>query len=626
MYAEFPTSPSTIVPINVENDDLEIRGMGPETPLKKFTSFMNDECTPLRATNNVDTTLLVTPSQQMNPCRTPVSMTKNFRIFGLNSARKSGMKGALGSVDELSSTSFSSSTSTHSSFSASTTSGRKRKARGSPHQNERSHKKRKKIAATCEVSYSKPRKHIPLFMAKASETKPQKHVPLFMAEDVEVKPKKIPLFLQTRLIMDTSTEENKEDDKKIALPAPSRLRLEVIGEQAALSPKKPKKPKFKPQPCREFKPQPCRAPGGPRSSLTVSQAIVARVRPNEQFPEIMDRARDEKLTLLDTYKMIDYWAERMSEIYAKEWEKKMEAWSEDATDVFRTRDGKGSLLHVETQASSTFPSFLEHLDRILTPEDKHWREVLISTAKVKKIEAPSFSSLVHQPEDCPNAVSQPLQFRFKVSFGYSYSQLAYIIDVAMSVHSSILADQPQRDLRNVWTIIAKFVGNTRVDVDLTIYFDKNAQTWWEQDGVARILAINPNNGQREDVVACLRGNEVTYCTQDWLEHNAFLTSNYPDMLAGLFAEANGNIENWRSRLTKLFITWICCQLVHMAIKKTPQPTSPGAQNMLTKLSVVLKVWFLGVLTGEGFTPGPLEWIRDPRGEDFIPKLPGGPRN
>jgi len=71
-------------------------------------------------------------------------------------------------------------------------------------------------------------------------------------------------------------------------------------------------------------------------------------------------------------------------------------------------------------------------------------------------------------------------------------------------------------------------------------------------------------------------------------------------------------------MERIFLTAVCCQIIHVCISKTPSPQSCAARNVLKKIEMVLKGWFIGVFLGEGISPDGLVFEYDTRAPCLAP--------
>jgi len=71
-------------------------------------------------------------------------------------------------------------------------------------------------------------------------------------------------------------------------------------------------------------------------------------------------------------------------------------------------------------------------------------------------------------------------------------------------------------------------------------------------------------------------------------------------------------------MERIFTTAVCCQIIHMSISKTPSPQSCAARNVLKKVEMVLKRWFIGVLLEVSICPDGLVFEYDTRAPCLAP--------
>jgi len=293
------------------------------------------------------------------------------------------------------------------------------------------------------------------------------------------------------------------------------------------------------------------------------------------------------------------------------WDHKRKHWIRQAHKLlWRTVQCPKAL---EPEGAEAYPSTFVMLDRCLTEEDQHWRRVLISSTRITKIESPEFHDLVYAPD----GPQDPAEFEFHIGFdfGYDCDELAWMIHHGLSNRST---EKAMRNI-NLCTMIAEYVGNTKFQSEVLVYFKKSAVPWWEQDGIAKMRTWNPETERYEDLIE-FQADEQTYYVQRWTEASV-LVSDYPDHMEEHFPVDDEVFELpklWRRVMQKKFIASICCQIVHVAIMGTARPRSVGARNILKQLSVVLKEWFIGILLNEDFAPATLKFEYDTRGPSLTP--------
>jgi len=339
--------------------------------------------------------------------------------------------------------------------------------------------------------------------------------------------------------------------------------------------------------------------------LQVDDLMRVRAMDVERLPA----KEKKKIKLVEVHKMIDFWQAQMNLILKRSWDQKKQYWITQAHNLlWRTcRDQR----HLELPGAEAYPPTLSMLDRTLTPEDNHWRRVLISSARVTKIVSPEFDDLIYAPE----GTSDTAEFEFHIlfEFGFDCTELSWTIHHALSNRTT---EKAMRNI-NLCDMIAQYVGNTKFQSDVLVYFKKSAVPWWEQDGIAKMRTWNPDTKQYEDLIDFAPG-EQTYYVQRWTEASV-LVSDYPDHLEEYFPVDEGSdTKLWRRVMQKKFIASICCQIVHTTVMMTTRPRSVGARNIMKQLSVVLKGWFIGILLGEAFSPATLKFEYDTRGPSLTP--------
>jgi len=77
-------------------------------------------------------------------------------------------------------------------------------------------------------------------------------------------------------------------------------------------------------------------------------------------------------------------------------------------------------------------------------------------------------------------------------------------------------------------------------------------------------------------------------------------------------------EGFNVTMERIFITAVCSQIIHVCICKTPSPQSCAARNVLKKVEMVLKHWFVGVFLGVSICPDGLVFEYDTRAPCLAP--------
>lgn len=321
-------------------------------------------------------------------------------------------------------------------------------------------------------------------------------------------------------------------------------------------------------------------------------------------------SKDEKqMKLREVKKLIDFWQMQMNNILKRSWNQKKEFWIQQAhTLLWKTTECQQ---HLEPTSAETYPQTFAYLDNALSKEDKAWRHVLIASARITKIISPEFDELIY----IPTGPSDPAEFEFHIGFdfGFDCKELSWMIHWALSLRHT------EKGLRNldICEMISEYVGNTKFQSEVLVYFKKSAIPWWEQDGIAKMRTWNPETKRYEDLIE-FQPDEQTYYVQRWNEASV-LVSDYPDSLDEFFPVDEGEgPKMWRRVMQKKFIASICCQIIHTAIMKTTPPRSVGARNIMKQLAVVLKGWFIGILLGEAFSPAAMKFEYDTRGPSLTP--------
>jgi len=307
-----------------------------------------------------------------------------------------------------------------------------------------------------------------------------------------------------------------------------------------------------------------------------------------------------KEQLSETWEMIDYWQEQMNYILSQDWEHKRRNWVEQCHDVLWNVIEDPTL--IEKPTSEMFPKTLLPIT-MLSKVDKHWLDVLISSARVEKIKAPDFAELTYDPQG-NYAMDKEFEFAIQFEFGFDINELTWHIHFGAA----------QKGLNDdLCRVIAEFVGRSKFICNIHIYFKKCVTPWWEQDGIAKMRHYS--GGKWVDMIDFAPMEEV-YFVQEWpMRH--FLLDEYTEFNVGTPPLAD---EDPKVFLEKKFIAAICCQVIHLCVCKTQPPKSIGARNILKQLSMVLKGWFIGVLLGEALSPGKVKFEYDSRAPSLAPRL------
>jgi len=180
-----------------------------------------------------------------------------------------------------------------------------------------------------------------------------------------------------------------------------------------------------------------------------------------------------KEQLRETWEMIDYWQEQMNYILSQDWEHKRRNWVEQCHDVLWKVIEDPTL--IEKPTSEMFPKTLLPIT-MLSKVDKHWLDVLISSARVEKIKAPDFAELTYDPQG-NYAMDKEFEFAIQFEFGFDIDELTWHINLGAA----------QKGLNNdLCRVIAEFVGRSKFICNIHIYFKKCVTPYWEQDGIAKM--------------------------------------------------------------------------------------------------------------------------------------------
>jgi len=301
-----------------------------------------------------------------------------------------------------------------------------------------------------------------------------------------------------------------------------------------------------------------------------------------------------------TWKMIDHWQEQMSQILSEDWEYKRKHWVQQCHNVLWNVKEDSTL--IEEPSSEMFPKTLLPIT-MLNKKDKHWLDVLISSARVDKIKSPDFEELTHDPQG-NHALDEEFEFEIQFQFGFDIEELAWYI------HFGVAKQGLNEDLCSV---IAEFVGRSKFICDVQIYFKKSVTPWWEQDGIAKMQHYS--KGKYVDMIDFAPMEEV-YFVQEWPMHH-FLVDDYSEYN---LSNPQQPEEDPKVFLEKKFIAAVCCHIIHLCICKTQPPQSCAARNVLKQISMVLKGWFIGVLLGEALNPGKVKFEYDTRAPSLAPPM------
>jgi len=239
----------------------------------------------------------------------------------------------------------------------------------------------------------------------------------------------------------------------------------------------------------------------------------------------------------------------------------------------------------------------------LTKADKHWLNVLVSSARVERIKCPEFAELTLDPQNKTKPEDDEFEFQIQFQFGFD------IMDLEWCIHCGAAS----RGLnRHICRIIAELVGKSKLFCDVQIYYKSSAALWWEQDGIAMMKYFS--NGEYIDMVDFSSESE-SYFIPEWPQNN-MVVDDYNELEASEFEEFEE--ETPHMLMERRFIASVCCQIVHVCICKTPAPQSCAARNVLKQLSMILKGWFIGVLLGGSLSPEKLKFEYDTRAPCLAP--------
>jgi len=202
-----------------------------------------------------------------------------------------------------------------------------------------------------------------------------------------------------------------------------------------------------------------------------------------------------KEELQETWKMIDHWQEQMRQILCEDWDYKRKHWVEQCHNVLWNVKEDPTL--IEQPSSEMFPKTLLPIT-FINKTDKHWLDVLISSARVEKIKAPDFEQLTYDPQG-NHAMDEEFEFEIQFQFGFDIEELTWYI------HFGVAKQGLNKDLCSV---IAEFVGRSKFICDVQIYFKKSVRPWWEQDGIAKMQYYS--KGQYVDIIDFAPMEEVYF--------------------------------------------------------------------------------------------------------------------
>jgi len=306
--------------------------------------------------------------------------------------------------------------------------------------------------------------------------------------------------------------------------------------------------------------------------------------------------------LEETYRMVDHWQEEMFELQTKDWEYKRKYWVDQCHTALWCVLEKPEML--EKPGSEMFPEVLLPIAD-LTCIDIHWLRVLVHSARVKGIASPEFSELTHDPRYEANSTDEEFEFQIQFEFGFD------LLEIEWCIHAGIGNLGMNR---HICHIIGEFIGRSKFICDVQIYYKKSASPWWEQDGIAKMKYWS--NGEYIDMIEFSADDEV-YFVREWPKNNLVI-----DDYNGLtFSDLED--ETPHMHMEKMFITAVCCQIIHICVWKTPPTQSCAARNVLKQLSMIMKGWFIGVLLGEGLNPEKVTFEYDARAPCLMPAMGRG---
>jgi len=310
----------------------------------------------------------------------------------------------------------------------------------------------------------------------------------------------------------------------------------------------------------------------------------------------------------ETYQMIDQWQEKMYKLQAQDWEYKRKYWIDQCHNALWSVLENPALL--EIPGSEMFPKILLPITQ-LTEADKHWLNVLVTSARIESIKSPEFNELTHDPQNKIKISEEEFEFQIKFHFGFD------IRDLEWSIRSGV--GRYALD-HFICGLIAEFVGHSKFVCDVQIYYKKSATPWWEQDGIAKMKYFV--NGEYVDMIDFSPEAEV-YFVQEWPENN-LVVDDYNEL--DLHLEVDIPEETSHMVMERKFISSVCCQIIHVCICKTPAPKSCAARNLLKQVSMILKGWFIGVLLGEGLGQIKMSFEYDTRAPCLAPSTNGDGSN
>jgi len=303
--------------------------------------------------------------------------------------------------------------------------------------------------------------------------------------------------------------------------------------------------------------------------------------------------------LEEAYRKIDWWQEKMYKLQSQDWEYKRKFWIDQCHNSLWSVLKNPTLL--ELPGSEMFPKILLPVTQ-LTEADKHWLNVLVTSARVDSIKSPEFSELTHDPQ---NKMTSEEEFEFQIKFQFGFD----IRDLEWCIHCGV----GRLGLNHfICGLIAEFVGHSKFLCDVQIYYKKSATPWWEQDGIAKMKYYV--NGGYVDMIDFSAEAEV-YFVQEWPENN-LVVDDYNEL--NLQLEVDIPEETSHMVMERKFISAVCCQIIHICICKTPAPKSCAARNVLKQVSMILKGWFIGVLLGEGLGQIKMSFEYDTRAPCLAP--------
>jgi len=301
--------------------------------------------------------------------------------------------------------------------------------------------------------------------------------------------------------------------------------------------------------------------------------------------------------LEEAYRMVDHWQEEMLELQTLDWEYKRKYWIDQCHTALWSVLEKPEML--EKPGSEMFPEILLPIAK-LTCIDIHWLSVLVHSGLITRIASPEFAELTLDPRYEANPTEEEFEFQIQFEFGFD------LMEIEWSIHAGVGSLGINRQICH---IIAAFIGRSKFICDVQIYYKKSASPWWEQDGIAKMKYWS--NGEYIDMIEFSAEDEV-YFVREWPKNNLVIDDynglNLPDI----------EDETSHMHMEKLFITAVCCQIIHICIWMTPATQSCAARNVLKQLSMIIKGWFIGVLLGEGLNPEKVTFEYDARAPCLMP--------